>query len=149
GGVFSQEVSGTGQLDLAGLLYSSLVPNRITLRYTLVIKENPNATTITPGTVANVNLSFRGLDYSYVKGFFADQTVNLPAEQLNINAFGHAFLDGANVSFAQPTVEFVVINEVGVPTQVLFDVLEARKPGDAISLQIDPASPVTITPPAV
>jgi hypothetical protein len=54
-----------------------------------------------------------------------------------------------DLSFAQPKIEFKVVNDVGVPTKVYFTTLEARKPGSSLPIQISPASPVTIGFPAV
>ncbi len=148
---FSIEVGGTtGQsFSLANYLFKSAVPNRITLEYTLIIKQNPNAVTILPGTVISTNSSFTNMRYKYALGFFGDQIADLPAETLDINAFGASLGDVENLSFAEPKMEFKVVNDVGVPTKVYFSSLEARKRGSSLAVQISPSSPITISFPAV
>lgn len=148
GAIFSVETSGTGKsFSLANYLYKSTSPatvNQFTVIFTLIIKQNPNGVTIAPGTNVTANVSFQDMEYRYAKGFFADQTADLTPEKIEINAFGSSLLDGTNISFADPKIDFTVINEVGVPTKVYFTSLEARKPGASLPIQINPASPVTI-----
>ncbi|HEY8934913.1 MAG TPA: hypothetical protein VIM65_06810, partial [Cyclobacteriaceae bacterium] len=147
---FTQETtSNTGTILLDNYKYTSAVANKITVVYMLILKKNPNAVFIVPGTTVTANVSFHNLDYKYVKGFFGDQTASLDSETINIKAFGNSLLNGAEVSFAQPKIELQVINQVGVPTRVTFTTLEARKPGGALAVNISPASPVNILFPAV
>lgn len=149
GSVFSQDVSGSGQVSLAGYLYNNTNPdpNRITIRYTLIAKQKATPTAV--GGTVNTMLSFQDLGYGYVKGFFGgDRIIDVPAERLEIEAFGSSLLDGADISFANPSISFTITNEVGVPTEIEFTALEARKPGSSLNVQINPASPVTVNHPA-
>jgi hypothetical protein len=140
----------TGQsFSLDNYLFQTSVPNRITVKYTLVIKKNANTVTIAPGTNVNLNSSFKNMGYKYVIGFFADQIADLPGDTLQIQAFGSSLLDVKDLSFAQPKIEFRVINDVGVPTKVYFTSLAAHKPGASLPMQISPASPVSIAFPTV
>lgn len=147
---FSIETSGVGKsFSLQNYVLNTGVANTVTLQVTLIIKQNPNSVTITPGTTVNASISFKGLNYKYVKGFLGDQLVNLPEETLAIQAFGSSLLDGATISFAQPKINFKAVNEVGVPTKIYFTALEARKPGSSLPIIISPASPVVLTYPNV
>ena len=150
GNLFSVETTGNSNtIQLDNCKYTSAVANKITVIYTLILKKNPNTVFVAPGTTITASVSFSGMDYKYVKGFFGNQTANLNSETINIKAFGNSLLDGADVSFAQPKVELQVINQVGVPTRVTFSTLEARKPGGSLAVNISPASPVSILFPTV
>jgi hypothetical protein len=142
--------STTGQsFSLDNYLFQTPVPNRITVNYTLIVKSNPNTFVIAPGTKANITISFKDMGYKYATGFFADQIADLPGDTLNIEAFGNSLLDVKNLSFAQPKIEFKLVNDVGVPTKVNFISLAAHKPGASLPIQISPASPVYIAFPTV
>lgn len=147
--IFSQDLTGSDVIDLTNYLYSSPTPNQVTIDFKLIIKQNPNATTIDAGTVVTTKLSFQNLDFAYAKGFFGDQSIDIPAERVDVNAFGNALLDGADISFAEPAISFNVINDVGAPTKVTFTTLEARKPGNSLPMQITPSSPIDINYPDV
>lgn len=150
GVVFSREVTGSGVLDLTGQLFKGTTPNQITINYTLINKQNPNAVVIAPGSSVDVSLSFRGMNYTYLKGFFGDQSADVPLETITIGAFGSALIGTNNVSFAQPLVRFEVTNDAGVPTKIYFSALEARKKGyPPIPLELSPASPLTLNSPTI
>lgn len=143
--VFLQRVSGNGSFSLQN--YKAVLNNnQFNLKLVLVIKQNPSSVTIAPGTAVNVDLSFTGMDFTYIKGFFGDQTVSIPAETLNISAFD-ASLKGVNFSFAQPKINFIVTNDYGVPLTVIFQTLEARKTGSSLAVQTNPLSPISVSSP--
>lgn len=144
--LFSQTVSGNGSFSLQN--YKALLnANQFNLKLVLIIKQNASSVTIAPGSVVNVNLSFTGMDFTYIKGFFGDQSVNVTPATLNIGAFGASF-KGANVSFAQPLIKFTVVNDYGVPLTVSFTTLEARKAGSSpMPVQLNPTSPITVASP--
>ena len=148
--VFSQEVAGLGLLDLSGYVYSSPVPNQISVTFTLIIKQNPNTVNIGAGTVVTADILFRDLEYGYAKGDFGTRPpIDLPAERIDVSAFGTALSNGATVSFADPSLSFTVINDIGVPTLVTFAALEARKQGSTLPIQTTPANPFDIAHPTV
>ncbi|GHN00839.1 hypothetical protein WSM22_23280 [Cytophagales bacterium WSM2-2] len=143
---FSQKVSGNGSFSLQN--YDAVLNNnQFNLKLVLIIKQNPSAVTIVPGSTINMNISFTGMDFSYIKGFFGDQSVNVAPETLEIGTFNTSF-DGANISFAQPKINFTVTNDYGVPLTVIFQTLEARKPGASLPVQINPVSPVQVATPS-
>jgi len=144
---FSQEVSGSGTLSIAGYTFKNATANKFTLQLTLVIKKNTSQSVISPGTTLNLGISFSGMDFSYIKGFFGDQVATPPAQTIDIAAFGNSFQNGASVSFAQPTINLDVTSDYGVPLQVSFSKLEARKQGSSLPIQTNPASPISITAP--
>ena len=145
---FSQEVSGAGSLSLSGYTYQSANANHFTLKLTMIVKANSSSVTIKSGSNLNVKISFTGMDFNYIKGFFGDQTAHPPAQTIDVNAFGSSFLHGATVSFAQPKIELQVTNDYGVPLSVSFTSLGARKPDASLAMQITPSSPVAINSPA-
>lgn len=144
---FSQEVSGSGSFQLSNYTYKSAIANKITLNLTLVIKKNSSPVTILPGTNLNVSFSFTGMDFKYIKGFFGDQAVNPPAQTIDVAAFGSTLQNGASVSFAQPTIDLSVTNDYGAPLKLSFTKIEARKQGAGLTIQTNPASPITINSP--
>lgn len=146
GTTLTEEISGTGSIPLGGYLYATPVPNQITIHYTLVIKQNPDSYFIDPGTEVNISMSFRGLDYSYAKGYFHQQPADIPADTITIEAFGHSLLNNGEISFAAPEVSFTAVNDAGVPMRLLFTSLGALKPGGIIPIQIDPPNPVIDAP---
>jgi hypothetical protein len=143
--VFSQTFSSAGSFSLKNYK-AALNNNQFTLKLVLVIKQNPSAVTIAPGTVINIGISMTGMDFAYIKGFFGDQTVNVPPETLNINAFGTS-LNGASISFAQPKINFTVTNDYGIPVTIIFQTIEARKTGASLPVQLNPPSPISLNYP--
>jgi len=145
---FSQQVSGTGSVQLSGYTFKSATANKFTLKLTLIIKKNSSSVTVLPGTNLNVNFSFKGMDFTYVKGFLGDQTVSLPAQTIDVQAFGNTLQNGASVSFAQPTIDLTVTNDYGVPLKITFTKIEARKQASGLTIQTNPTSPIPINAPA-
>src|SRR6185295_9564074 len=78
GSSFLQEVSGSGSISLAGYTFKSATPNKFTLQLTLIIKQNTTPVTIPLGTYLNTTISFAGMDFNYIKGFFGDRIANPP-----------------------------------------------------------------------
>jgi hypothetical protein len=147
GAPLSQEVSGTGTIQLSNYIFKSATANKFNLTLTLIIKKTTNTVVIGAGTNINVNVGFAGMDFDYIKGFFGDQTVTTTPQTLDIQAFGTTLSNGATVSFAQPVVNLNVINDYGVPLEVSFLKLEARKQGSSLAMQTNPASPISINQP--
>jgi hypothetical protein len=144
-----QEVTGTGSISLSGFTFKSATANKFTLQLTLIIKQNSSPVTIAPGTSLNTTISFAGIDFSYIEGFFGNQIANPPAQTIDIGAFGTTFQNGASISFAKPVFNIDVVSDYGVPLNVTFSKLEARrKDGTSIKVQTDPPSPIAITAPA-
>ncbi|MBX7124532.1 MAG: hypothetical protein K1X47_02480 [Cyclobacteriaceae bacterium] len=143
-----QTVSNTGTIDLSGYVFKSAAPNKFNLTLTLIIRKNTNSVNVANGSQLSVGLSFTGMKFGYIKGFFGDQVANPAAQTLDIGAFGTSLLNGATVSFAAPVVSLNVVNDYGVPLQVVFNKLEARKPGSVLPMQTTPASPITVNSPA-
>ncbi|HEV8512974.1 MAG TPA: hypothetical protein VGQ59_06840 [Cyclobacteriaceae bacterium] len=148
GSSFLQEVSGSGSISLVGYTFKSAVANKFTLQLTLIIKQNTTPVTIPAGTNLNTTISFAGIDFNYIEGFFGNQIANPPAQIIDIGAFGTSFENGATVSFAKPVFNINVVSDYGVPLAVSFSKLEARKhDGTSIQVQTNPASPIAITAP--
>lgn len=147
GSVFSQEVSSTGTIPLSDYIFKSNVVNKFNLKLSLIIKKSAAAVTIAPGTVVNSKIAFAGMNFTYIKGFFGDQTVATKPQTLDIHAFGTSLSSGADVSFVQPSLNLTVINDYGVPLEVSFTKLEARKTGGTLAMQTNPASPIPVNQP--
>ena len=120
--------------------------NKFNIKLDLVLKKRTQAVFVPVGTKLNVQLSFVNLDFAYIKGFFGDQTVNIPAQSIEMTVFNSS-LKKSQVSFAQANVTLSVKNDYGVPVEVTFSKLEARKTGSTLPFQITPSSPVTLNSP--
>jgi hypothetical protein len=105
-------------------------------------------TQVIPASTITIDLGFDKINYRYVKGFFGDQTNNnLPGDTINFKAFGTAFTN-ANVSFAAPQLSFTVSNDFGIPTNVTFNPLAAKKNnGSQLNILLNPASPISVNAP--
>ena len=137
---FSQDVNGSGTIQLSGYTFKSANANKFTLNLALVIKKNSQSVNITAGTNLNVNVSFAGMDFTYIVGFFGDQIANPPAQSVSLPPFSTSFKNGATISFAQPSIDLNVISEYGVPLTVTFSYINATKPGSTMAMQTNPAS---------
>ena len=135
----------TGSINLSDYIVH-LDKNKFNLKLVLVLKKTTSTTVISPNSFVNIKLSFLGMDFSYIKGFFGDQTASLPADTIDIGAFGTA-LDDANVSFAQPKIELEVTNENGVPCQVDFKKFQAQNDTQVLDVILNPANPISIAYP--
>lgn len=147
GAPFQKLVEGAGSFSMVGYTFKSSKANTFTLDLILVIKQHANNFTVGANTNLNVSISMAGLNFKYIRGFFNDQTANPAAQTLDIGTFGD-FLEDGEVSFAQPKIALNVINDYGVPLEVNFSTLVARKLGASMPIIINPTSPVVISTPA-
>jgi hypothetical protein len=114
-----------------------------------VIKKHSSSVTIPPGTSVNFSLSFKDIDFRYIKGFFGEQTTTLAPQAIDLANFGDMF-EGAEVFAAQPKVRISILNENGVPCLANFPLLEARKEGaPPLKILLNPPNPVSLNYPAV
>lgn len=135
-----------------------MVNNQFNIKLELVLKKHTNSLFIASGSKVNAALSFssttppgaspQGLSYTYIKGFFGDQSVTIPAQAVDITVFSSSLLQ-SKVSFVQPKLALIVTNQYGVPVEVTFSKLEARKGTSTLPLVISPASPVNVSFPTV
>jgi hypothetical protein len=142
-----QNGSNSPNISVAGygaMLNNNLFEAQVSVR----VRAGVTPSAIPPNTLFNFTLDFTSLNFDYVKGFFGDQTADLPDETLEIAAFENIF-DDADVSIASPKISFVVINEYGIPVNVIFNTLEARKAGGSLAVQLNPASPITTNIPQI
>jgi hypothetical protein len=123
-----------------------LVNNRFNVRIDLSIKPHPT-TYIPPATQANVQLSFNNMAFAYLKGFFGDQVAQLPSQTVDVSVFKSTLKD-ASVSFVEPQIFLKAVNDYGVPCEVNFSVLRARKGASTLPIQINPPNPVALAAPA-
>ncbi len=138
-------IASTGSINLSD--YSvKLNKNKFNLKLVLVLKKSTTSVVISPTTFVSLKLSFLGMDFSYIKGFFGDQTSSLPAETIDIGAFGTS-LDDANVSFAQPKITLEVVNDNGVPCLVDFKKFEAQSGTQSLAVVLNPANPISVAYP--
>ncbi len=123
--------------------------NKFTANISFVLKKTSGQVNIVAGTKANVQLSLTGMDFSYIKGFFGEQSVAIPSSSIDIGAYGNS-LNKATLSLAQPTIGLIVSNDYGVPVTVDYKTFEARKSNASpITLTLNPANPVLINAPTV
>ncbi len=146
GAAFSQRISGGTNLDLTG--YDAKFNNDVTsLKLTIIQKAHTAPVVITPGTRVQVNLGFTNLDFEFAEGFFGDQTANIPEQTISVDPFTPSSNTGT-ISIADPKLSFIVVNEYGIPVDVTFDALEARKAGSpSVPVQLSAASPINVTSP--
>ena len=140
-------ISSTGSINLSDYIVM-LDKNKFDLKMVLVLKKSSTPVVISPNTFVSLRLSFLGMDFTYLKGFFGDQTVSLPAEILDVGTFGSS-LDNADVSFAQPKIILEVVNDNGVPCQVDFKKFEAQKGAQSLAVLLNPANPISVAYPTV
>jgi hypothetical protein len=135
-------LSGTSsqQISIAGYK-AALNDNLFDINVSVAIKAHNQAASIPPGTRLNVTLAFNNVSFDYVIGFFGDQTADLPTETLEIGAFDNVF-DDVEVSIANPKISFEVVNEYGIPVNVIFNSLEARNASGKLNVTLSPSSPI-------
>lgn len=141
-------VTGNGEISLDG--YTLLLDdNAFQMKVVLVLKQRATPIVIAPGTSVNVQLRFRGFQFSHIKGFLGEQSASLDPDEIEMADFGDLF-EGAEISLAQPMVSLTVSNENGVPCNVNFITLEGRKDGaPPLPILLNPANPIAINYPAV
>jgi hypothetical protein len=149
GNKLSQLVTVKGIVPLAGYTFKSSNANKFTVELSVVIKKNTLPITIAPNTKVNFNFSITGMDFTYIKGFFGNQIATAPLEIIDIGAFNSSLQNDANVSFAAPTIDFLVTTDYGVPLNLVFPLLEASKPGATLAMQTSPGSPIAVNAPVV
>ncbi|HEY5825045.1 MAG TPA: hypothetical protein VIT44_11795 [Cyclobacteriaceae bacterium] len=141
-------VKGNGNLPLSDYTMT-LDKNKFRMKLVLILKKKSTSTVIQPGSSVSIRLDFLGLDFTYIKGFFGDQSVSLDEQHIEIPAFKDA-LQGAEVSLAQPIMNLITINDNGVPVVVDFKTLDARKEdGTSLTLTLNPPNPISIAYPSV
>lgn len=124
--------------------YRMLFNDNITaLKLTVIQKAHTDAVVVPAGAALKVDLDFSGMDYTIARGFMGDQTANIPSQTIDVDAFDP--LPGAEASFVEPRIAFEVLNSYGIPVNVNFLQLEARKKGQApLVLQLDKTNPIAI-----
>ena len=140
-------IGSTGSVNLSDYVVK-LDKNKFDLKMVLVLKKSSISVVINPNTFVSLKLSFSGMDFSYVRGFFGDQAVSLPADILDVGAFGTS-LDDADASFVQPKITLEVVNDNGVPCQVDFKNFEAQKGTKSVPVILNPANPISVAYPTV
>lgn len=145
GKALAANIATTGSVNLSDYVVK-LNKNKFNLKLVLVLKKNTAPVVIGPNTFVDLKLSFQGMDFTYIKGFFGDQTANLPANTVDVGAFGTS-LDDANVSFAQPKITLQVVNENGVPCQVNFSKFVAQNGTQSLPVILNPANPISLASP--
>lgn len=137
--------NGSGVTSLSDYIIQ-LVDNQFSIRVDLLIKPHP-ATYIPVSTTADIHLGLVEMQFAYIKGFFGDQIIPLPPQSLDISVFQSSLKD-ASASFVQPSITLKAMNDYGVPVDVSFSTLQARKGSNTLPFQISPGSPVTLQSPA-
>ena len=125
-----------------------MTKNTFNVKMVLVLKKRTKPVVVMLNSKVNVALSFKGMDYSYIKGFFGDKTATLPPQTFEINVFKSS-LNKAKVSLVKPVVTLSISDDYGVPCQVIFSQLEAQKTGASLPFQINPASPLSLNVPSL
>ncbi len=122
--------------------------NKFAIKLDFTLKKRTNSVFVAGGTRVNIQLSFNGLDFVYIKGFLGDQTATLPPQTIDITVFSSS-LNKSKISFVQPIVKMSVRDDYGVPCEVNFSKLQASKTGATLPLQTNPSSPITLNYPSV
>ncbi len=121
--------------------------NKFTLKIVFVLKKTTSAVSIGANVNASYQVSLFGMNFVYIKGFFGDQTTDIPSSTLDIGAFGNS-LNKASISFAQPVVNLVVTSDYGIPVTANFKIFEARKSGSIpLTISLNPVNPVLLNSP--
>jgi hypothetical protein len=145
----SAVIKGNGTIDLSDYDLT-LNDNKFDLKLVLVLKKTSSFTVIPPASSVNIQLNFGGFKFFYIKGFLGDQVTSLDAQSMPVGIFDSKVFQEADISLAQPKVSLTVYNQNGVPCNVTFTKLEARKDGAApMQITLNPANPVPLAYPTV
>ncbi|HRI80311.1 MAG TPA: hypothetical protein PLR06_12325 [Cyclobacteriaceae bacterium] len=123
-----------------------LLDNKFNVKLVFIVKKHTSSVFIPPGAKVNIRLSFKTVISSYVKGFFGDRTVNILPREVDLTAFSSS-LKKSPATFVQPLVKLDIANDNGVPTELSFSNLSAKKTGSTLPMLISPSSPVTLNYP--
>ena len=138
---------GAGSRSLQNYI-GKMTKNKFNVKMVLILKKRTTPLIVPINTKVNVLLSFKGMDFSYIKGFFGDKTATLPPQTFDLSVFTSS-LSKAKVSLIQPVVTLSIKNDYGVPCQIIFSTLEAQKTGASLPFIISPASPLSLNVPTV
>jgi len=136
--------AGTGSTPLTDYIIK-MDKNTFKMKIDVVLKKRATSVFIAGNTKINVKLSFK-IDFSYVKGFFGDQIINVPTQTIDLTVFNSA-LNKAKVSFVNPVLKLSVQNEYGVPCEVSFTNIIAKKNNTVIPFQLNPGNPISLNYP--
>lgn len=121
--------------------------NKFNVRIVLILKQRNNTQFIPPGAKVNIQMTMASPVASFVRGFFGDRSVALPTQNLDLTVFSNS-LKKSPVTVIAPSVKLLLSNDNGVPTELTFSSLEAKKTGASLPIQISPSSPVTMSYPS-
>ncbi len=136
---------GNGSKPLNNYLIK-MTNNSFNIKLDLILKKRTSTVFIPPNTKLNVTMTF-DTDFAYIKGFFGDRTVSIPAQTVDLTVFNSS-LGKTKVSFVQPVLKLSVLNDYGVPDEITFSTIEGSKAGATIPFQLNPSSPININAPA-
>ena len=139
--------SGAGSKHLQNYVVT-MTKNKFNVKLVLVLKKRTTSVSIPINSKINITLSLKGMNFSYIKGFFGDKTTTLPPQIFEMSVF-ESSLKKAKVSLVQPVVTLSIRDDYGVPCQIIFSKLEAQKTGASLPFQINPASPLSLNVPSV
>ncbi len=139
----------TGTASLAGYVMdlSTLTPGNN--RFPMVFKVTANGGT--SGAIVplsdnfSLNVDFREIDYTEMRGFFGNQTVTLPEENVKIGPFTD--LADAEIVLGEANITLEVINDYRIPSQVDFQIFTAEKESGSVDITTTPATPIIINVP--
>ncbi|CAN5308930.1 hypothetical protein BH10BAC4_BH10BAC4_04570 [soil metagenome] len=138
--------TGTGSKSLNGYLIQ-MTDNKFNIKLNLVLKKRSSAVFVPANTKLNVNLSFV-TDFAYIKGFFGDQQVSLPTQTIDLTIFSSE-LEKSKISFTDPVLKLAVRNDNGVPSEINFSSIYAKKGNSQVPFQLNPANPINLSYPTV
>ena len=93
---------GAGSKSLQNYI-GKMTKNKFNVKMVLILKKRTTPLIVPINTKVNVLLSFKGMDFSYIKGFFGDKTAILPPQTFDLSVFASS-LNKAKVSLIQPIV---------------------------------------------
>ncbi|MDX9883659.1 MAG: hypothetical protein RBS73_16480 [Prolixibacteraceae bacterium] len=125
--------------------------NTVPYEYSISVNEYPGYVNYYSTDFIRMNVSLSSLDYTSIKGDFGDKNITIDEGSFKMDT---EFLDkiSGNFKLANPQLQLVLTNGIGVPAEVNANFIAQNKSGQSVSLDPAPfrlATPTSLGSPAV
>ena len=136
----------TGSISLAGstLDFTSNPAqpfNELPIRYSASLQSSGQLVTLDSSASIAMSFTLVNVDFAYVKGFFGQDLISIPADTIDLDLEILNKL-GGSITFVQPALKIPVVNSVGVPITLTLNMASIDPQGGVHPL----GAPATVLP---
>ncbi|HBL74900.1 MAG: hypothetical protein A2W90_06985 [Bacteroidetes bacterium GWF2_42_66] len=125
--------------------------NKVPYTYSITVNASSGYINYNSTNFLTLNVNLSNLDYKSIKGDFGNKNITIDNGSFNLDTEFFDKISG-NFKLANPELQLILTNAIGVPAEVDADFIAQNKSGQTVSLNPVPfrlATPASLTSPAV